>query len=83
VQNRDDVRKHLTEKEVSTEIYYPVPFHKQECFASLKSRFENTSFVNSERASNETIALPIYPELRDEQIEFVVETIIQFISFIK
>ena len=83
VQNRDDVRKHLTEKEVSTEIYYPVPFHKQECFASLKSRFENTSFVNSERASNETKALPIYPELRDEQIEFVVETIIQFISFIK
>jgi dTDP-4-amino-4,6-dideoxygalactose transaminase len=80
VQNRDDVRKHLAEKEISTEIYYPVPFHKQECFANLKSRFENTSFVNSEKAANETIALPIYPELSDEQIKFVVDSISEFVK---
>jgi dTDP-4-amino-4,6-dideoxygalactose transaminase len=80
VQNRDEVRKHLTEKEIGTEIYYPVPFHKQECFSSLKSGFENTSFVNSENAANQSIALPIYTELMEEQIEFVVESLCETIQ---
>jgi dTDP-4-amino-4,6-dideoxygalactose transaminase len=77
--NRDEVRKRLAEKEIGSEIYYPVPFHKQECFTNLKSRFEKTSFVNSERAANESIALPIYPELTDEQIKFIVEIISEVI----
>jgi dTDP-4-amino-4,6-dideoxygalactose transaminase len=75
VEKRDELRKYLTEKEIGTEIYYPVPFHKQECFTNLKSRFEKTNFVNSENAANESIALPIYPELADEQIEYVVKEI--------
>lgn len=78
VEKRDELRKHLTEKEISTEIYYPVPFHKQECFANLKPRFEKTSFINSENAANQSIALPIYPELTNEQIEFIVQSIFQF-----
>lgn len=80
VEKRDELRKHLSEKEISTEIYYPVPFHKQECFINLKSRFENTKFVNSENAANESIALPIYPELTNEQIGFVVQEIKDFIK---
>jgi dTDP-4-amino-4,6-dideoxygalactose transaminase len=79
VEKRDELRKHLTEKEIGTEIYYPVPFHKQECFSNLKHRFEKTSFINSENAANRTIALPIYPELTDEQIKFVVDSIKEFI----
>jgi dTDP-4-amino-4,6-dideoxygalactose transaminase len=79
VEKRDELRKHLTEKEIGTEIYYPVPFHKQECFSNLKHRFEKTSFINSENAANKTIALPIYPELTDEQIKFVVDSIKEYI----
>lgn len=79
VEKRDEARKHLTEKEIGTEIYYPVPFHKQECFSNLKPMFEKSNFENSERAANETIALPIYPELSEEQIRFVVDSIKEFI----
>ncbi len=80
VEKRDELRKYLTEKEIGTEIYYPVPFHKQECFANLKSRFENSKFTHSEKAANESLALPIYPELSDEQINFVVQEIKNFIK---
>ncbi|MCX6165015.1 MAG: DegT/DnrJ/EryC1/StrS family aminotransferase, partial [Ignavibacteriae bacterium] len=80
VEKRDELRKFLTENEIGTEIYYPVPFHKQECFTNLKSRFENTSFINSENAANQSIALPIYPELTDEQINFVVNCILEFMK---
>lgn len=75
VEKRDEIRKLLSEKEVGTEIYYPVPFHKQECFADLKPRFEKTSFRNSDFAADNSIALPIYPELTGDMIKFVVETI--------
>lgn len=80
VEKRDELRKFLSEKEIATEIYYPVPFHKQECFTNLKSRFEKTSFKNSENAANQSIALPIYPELTDEQINYVVECISEFMK---
>lgn len=80
VEKRDELRKYLTEKEIGTEIYYPVPFHKQECFANLKSRFENSKFTHSEKAANQSLALPIYPELSEEQINFVVQEIKNFIK---
>ncbi|MBI5403281.1 MAG: DegT/DnrJ/EryC1/StrS family aminotransferase [Ignavibacteriae bacterium] len=80
VEKRDELRKHLTEKEIGTEIYYPVPFHKQECFADLKPRFEKTCFSVSEFAADHSIALPIYPELTKEQIEYVVKCIAEFIK---
>lgn len=80
VEKRDELRKYLTEKEIGTEIYYPVPFHRQECFADLKPGFEKTNFPVSEFAADHSVALPIYPELAKEQIEYVVKCIAEFIK---
>ena len=71
VKNRDEMRKHLAENEIGSEIYYPVPFHQQECFKHLNQ----TGFPVADDASLTSIALPIYPELTEEMIRFVVETI--------
>ena len=75
-EKRDELRNFLTENEVGTDIYYPVSLHLQECFAYLGYR-EN-DFPESEKASRETLALPIYPELHIEQQEFVVGKIAEF-----
>jgi UDP-2-acetamido-2-deoxy-ribo-hexuluronate aminotransferase len=68
----------MTENEIGTEIYYPVPFHLQECFAYLG--YKKGDFPVSEECAAEMIALPIYPELTKEQIEFTVQTINKFIN---
>ncbi len=78
VENRDAVRKHLSDKGIGTEIYYPVPFHKQECFSSLK--YKNGDFPLSEEAADDSIALPIYPELTEDQLKYVVDEIAVFIK---
>ncbi|MBK8982222.1 MAG: DegT/DnrJ/EryC1/StrS family aminotransferase [Ignavibacteria bacterium] len=78
VQNRDELRKNLTENEIGTEIYYPVPFHLQECFADLG--YKKGDFPVSEWCAADSIALPIYPELTNEQIEFTVKTISNFLN---
>jgi dTDP-4-amino-4,6-dideoxygalactose transaminase len=61
---------------VSTEIYYPVSLHEQECFLYLDSR--TADLQNSHAASKETMALPIYPELTDEQRRYVIDAIAAF-----
>ena len=71
VQNRDEMRKHLSDNEIGSEIYYPVPFHKQECFRHLNQ----SGFPVAENAASTSIALPIYPELTEDMITFVVKTI--------
>jgi dTDP-4-amino-4,6-dideoxygalactose transaminase len=68
----------LRKKEIGCEIYYPVPFHRQECFEYLNCKDED--FPISNGASTDSIALPIYPELTDEQIKFVVDTIAEFMK---
>lgn len=74
--NRDELRKFLTDQEIGTEIYYPLPLHLQECYAGLGHK--EGDFPESERAAKETLALPIYPELSLDQQEFVVTKIKEF-----
>jgi dTDP-4-amino-4,6-dideoxygalactose transaminase len=73
VQNRDAVRDVLTERGIATEIYYPVPFHLQACFAYLGHRAGE--FPVAEAAASSSIALPIYGELTPAQQSAVVESV--------
>ncbi|HVF29788.1 MAG TPA: DegT/DnrJ/EryC1/StrS family aminotransferase [Pyrinomonadaceae bacterium] len=73
---RDELRQFLASNEIGTDIYYPVPLHMQECFAYLGLR--EGSFPESERAAEESLALPIYPELKAEQQEYVVKMVSEF-----
>lgn len=78
VQKRDELLNFLRNNDIGCAVYYPVPFHKQECFAFLKN--ENSLFPEANRAAEETIALPVYPELSEEQIKFVVTKIKEFVK---
>lgn len=78
VQRRDALRAFLTARGIGCEVYYPRPFHLQDCFAYLGHRAG--AFVLSERASAEVLALPIYPELSDAQLQSVAAAVIEFLG---
>jgi dTDP-4-amino-4,6-dideoxygalactose transaminase len=73
---RDELRKFLADNDIGTEIYYPVPLHMQECFKYLGHKAAD--FPESARAAQESLALPIYPELSEAQLQHVVDTIVRF-----
>ena len=73
VPGRDDLGEKLAAKGVGHAVYYPVPFHRQECFLDLG--YTPEEFPHAERAAREVLALPIYPELSDEQLQYVVQSI--------
>lgn len=73
---RDQLRKHLADNKIGSEIYYPVPLHQQQCFASLKE--ELAPLPETEKAAEEVLALPIFPELTDAEQRFVVSSIAHF-----
>jgi dTDP-4-amino-4,6-dideoxygalactose transaminase len=75
---RDALRQHLTKCEIGSEIYYPLGLHLQGCFRDLGYR-EN-DFPETERATRETLALPMYPEISRDAQEYVVDAIAQFFS---
>ena len=76
VQNRNALLEHLKKAQIGCEIYYPVTFNNQECFAYLG--YKNGDFPLAEEAANETLAIPIYPELTKEQCEYVLDSIADF-----
>ena len=75
-ERRDDLRGFLNDAGIGTEVYYPVPMHLQACFSDLS--YKKGDFPAAEHAALHTVALPIYPELSDAQIEYVVEKIKAF-----
>ena len=76
VPERDKLREHLADSGVATEIYYPLPLHLQECYKDLN--YAKGDFPVSEGAAVTSLALPVYPELTGDAIEYVVNTISEF-----
>lgn len=76
--HRDALRAHLAAQSIGTEIYYPVPFHRQACFASLGAPMDG--FPHADAAANTSLALPIYGELTEAQQREVVTAIAGFYS---
>ncbi len=78
IEQRDALQKFLSERNIGSTVYYPYPLHLQPLYASLGHK--SGDFPHAERAAQEVLSLPMYPELRKEQIVRVVETIADFLK---
>jgi dTDP-4-amino-4,6-dideoxygalactose transaminase len=77
-ERRDELKAFLTESGIGCAVFYPLPFHLQECFAALG--YKAGDFPQSEQAAQEALALPIYPELTREMQDCVIEKIVGFVG---
>jgi len=73
---RDDLQKHLNAKKIGNSIYYPLPLHRQPCFEYLG--YKDGSLPVSERAAQEVLSLPVFPELTRAQQDEVVDAVRSF-----
>jgi dTDP-4-amino-4,6-dideoxygalactose transaminase len=71
--DRDEARKKLAEMGVGTEVYYPVPVHRQQLY--LDMGYGNLSFPESERAARQVLSLPVHPGVTQEDLETIVEAV--------
>lgn len=78
VPKRNQLQKYLAEKGVSTAVFYPKPLHLQDCFSELG--YKKGDLPVAERLCGEVLSLPIYPELKQEQVEYVANTVLRFYS---
>lgn len=76
VSRREELMAFLNEREIGTNIYYPVPFHLQPCFKELG--YKDGDFPASEHAAKTVLSLPVFPEMTEEQQQFVIESIKEF-----
>lgn len=77
VERRNELQAFLQKKGIGTEVYYPVPMHQQECFAYLGVK--QGAFPESEHAASHTLALPVYPEVSEAQLQYVAECVTEFV----
>lgn len=75
---RDSLQQYLKSQGIGTSIYYPLPLHLQECFRELG--YKEGDLPNSEQASKEVLSLPVFPELMEEEQEYVVKSIKRFVE---
>jgi len=73
---RDELQQYLKEKGIDTQVYYPLPLHLQPCFRYLG--YKEGDLPESERASQEVLSLPMFPELTEEEQDYVVDAIMRF-----
>ena len=76
-QQRDQLIRHLSEHGVGSKVYYPVPLHLQKCFAYLG--YSHGQFPEAERAATQTLALPCFPEITEEQQRYVIDVLSKFV----
>lgn len=75
-ERRDGLAQALKEKDIGTSIYYPIPLHLQKCFSYLG--YKKGDFPVAERVASEILALPMYPELRDDEVDYICDAIEAF-----